>query len=155
MRNSTYAFVTRWSFEAPIDAVWNEIHHPLDWPKWWKGVLSVEQLAPGDADGLHSRYRFAMRSRLPYALRFDTEMTRVERPHVMQATSSGELVGTGLWTLTRSATGTDVRYDWNVEATKAWMRTFAPVARPIFAWNHDVIMRWGFEGLRRRLTRRV
>jgi uncharacterized protein YndB with AHSA1/START domain len=155
MTDSRYAFVTLWSFDAPIEAVWDEIHHPLDYPQWWRGILSVEQLAAGDAEGLHSRYRFAMRSRLPYTLRFDTEMTRVERPTVMQASSSGELVGVGLWTLTRTATGTDVRYDWTVEVTKPWMRALSPVARTIFEWNHNAIMAGGFEGLRTRLTSRA
>jgi hypothetical protein len=82
-------------------------------------------------------------------------MTRVERPTVMQASSSGELVGVGLWTLTRTATGTDVRYDWTVEVTKPWMRALSPVARTIFEWNHNAIMAWGFEGLRTRLTSRA
>jgi hypothetical protein len=27
------------------------------------------------------------------------------------------------------------------------MNLLAPLARPVFAWNHDVVMRWGAEGL--------
>jgi hypothetical protein len=27
----------------------------------------------------------------------------------------------------------------------------APAVRPLFAWNHDVVMRWGGEGLARLL----
>ena len=46
---------------------------------------------------------------------------------------------------------TTVRYDWHVELGKPWMRTFAPVLRPIFAWNHNVLMGWGEADLRRRL----
>ena len=34
------------------------------------------------------------------------------------------------------------------------MRALAPGARPIFEWNHDVIMRWGLEGLEDRLAGR-
>ncbi|HKQ32652.1 MAG TPA: polyketide cyclase, partial [Thermodesulfobacteriota bacterium] len=43
------------------------------------------------------------------------------------------------------------RYDWQVETTKPWMNLIAPLARPIFKWNHDVVMKWGAEGLARRL----
>jgi hypothetical protein len=57
--------------------------------------------------------------------------------------------------LTPSGGGTLVRYDWQVEATKGWMRLLAPLARPMFAWNHDVIIRWGHDGLTRRLLKRV
>ena len=46
---------------------------------------------------------------------------------------------------------TRVRYDWRVKTTKPWMNLLAPVARPFFKWNHDVIMGWGEEGLRKRL----
>ena len=31
------------------------------------------------------------------------------------------------------------------------MNRLAPVARPLFAWNHDVVMRRGAEGLARLL----
>ena len=63
----------------------------------------------------------------------------------------GELTGTGRWHLTHDAGLTDVRYDWNVRTTRPWMNLLAPVARPIFKWNHDVVMDWGADGLARRL----
>jgi hypothetical protein len=44
-----------------------------------------------------------------------------------------------------------VVYDWRVRSTKPWMNLLAPVARPVFEHNHDVVMRWGGEGLARRL----
>jgi hypothetical protein len=31
------------------------------------------------------------------------------------------------------------------------MNLLAPVAQPVFEYNHDVVMRWGGEGLARRL----
>ena len=42
-------------------------------------------------------------------------------------------------------------YDWNVATTKAWMNLLAPVARPVFKWNHDVVMGWGAEGISKKL----
>ena len=154
MPTSQYAFVTHWRFDAPIEAVWNELHSPLKWPEWWRGVLLVEKLEAGDASGLGSVHRLVMRSALPYRLDFVVRTVRLERPSIIEGRSRGELVGTGRWTLTsESASTTTVRYDWNVEATKWWMRRLAPIARPLFEWNHDVIMRWGEDGLRRRLGR--
>jgi hypothetical protein len=35
------------------------------------------------------------------------------------------------------------------------MNLLAPLARPVFAWNHDVVMRWGGEGLARLLGTRL
>ena len=67
----------------------------------------------------------------------------------------GELQGRGLWQLSIESDETIVRYDWNVETTKRWMNLLSPVARPLFEWNHNVVMGWGAEGLERRLGTRV
>ena len=32
-----------------------------------------------------------------------------------------------------------------------WMNMLAPVARPLFEWNHNVVMNWGAKGLSERL----
>jgi uncharacterized protein YndB with AHSA1/START domain len=151
---SHYEFVTHWMLAGPIEAVWDEISQPDHWPQWWRGVLSVDLIEPGDPDGLGSYRRISMRSALPYRLTFNIRTVRLDRPRTIEARADGELAGVGLWTLTSTPVGTAVRYDWRVDATKPWMRRLAPIARPVFAWNHDVIMRWGLEGLQRRLTRR-
>jgi hypothetical protein len=31
------------------------------------------------------------------------------------------------------------------------MNLLAPIARPLFEWNHNVVMSWGAEGLEKRL----
>jgi hypothetical protein len=42
-----------------------------------------------------------------------------------------------------------------VKTTEWWMNLLAPIARPLFAWNHDVVMRQGGEGLARLLGTRL
>jgi hypothetical protein len=69
----------------------------------------------------------------------------------MAGHASGELEGTGTWRLFEQEGVTAVVYDWRVRSTKRWMNMLAPVARPVFEYNHDVVMRWGGEGLARRL----
>lgn len=150
---SNYAFVTNWDFDAPLDHVWELIEAADKWPEWWKGVLSVTEISPGDENGIGSIRRTAWKSALPYKLEFDTEILRIERHRLIEARAFGELDGLGLWqfeALTENRT--HVRYDWTVKTTKAWMNILAPVAKPFFRWNHDTIMRWGEEGLRRRLS---
>ena len=83
------------------------------------------------------------------------ETTRVVPHERLEGRASGELEGTGVWTFAETGGGTDVRYDWTVRTTKPWMNALAPFARPLFAWNHDVVMRWGAEGLARKLGARV
>ena len=152
MATSHYSFVTHWTIAAPPPVVWDELHAVTAWPQWWRGMLAADRLDAGDANGLGACYRLVMRSVLPYRLTFNVRTTRLERPTTIEAHSDGDLVGVGLWTLTAAGGGTALRYDWNVDVSKSWMRVLAPVARPIFEWNHDAIMKWGEEGLKRRLS---
>jgi uncharacterized protein YndB with AHSA1/START domain len=149
---SRYRFVTEWTLDALIEAVWTELSHPEGWPSWWRGVVAVDLLEPGDGAGLGARRRLTFRSVLPYHLVFTMRTDRLERPALIEGRADGELRGIGRWCLRSTSAGTAVRYTWTVEAMKPWMRWLAPVGRPLFKWNHDVVMRWGLEGLRRRLA---
>ena len=149
-----YSFVTHWRIEAPIDRVWDALYRSEDWPTWWRGVLRVQVLQPGDDQGLGTVRRFTWKSVLPYELIFDARTTKIDKPHVLEANAFGELTGTGRWRLEQEASVTHVRYDWNVRTTKPWMNLLAPLLRPAFAWNHDKIMGWGAVGLSRHLGAR-
>jgi hypothetical protein len=96
-------------------------------------------------------YRIAWRSRIPYDLEFDFTVLEMDEPRSMSGVASGELEGTGHWRLYEQNGVTAVTYEWNVRTTKPWMNLLAPVAKPVFAYNHDVVMRWGGEGLAERL----
>ena len=99
----------------------------------------------------NDRYRVAWRSRIPYELEFDFEVERTDAPREMAGRATGALTGTGHWRLLEQNGVTAVLYEWNVHTTKRWMNLLGPVARPVFAYNHDVVMRWGGEGLARDL----
>jgi len=144
-----YHFVSTWQIQAPAERVWEEIYHAERWPSWWKYVASVEELEPGAADGAGRRMRLRFRTLLPYTLGFDVTVTRVRPPTLLEAKATGELEGTGRWTLTSADGGTLVRYDWDIRTTRPWMNLLAPVARPAFKWNHDALMREGGESLAR------
>lgn len=146
-----YEFVTVWRVAAPIESVFNEIYHSEEWPAWWKGVERVLEIQKGDDNGVGSVRRYTWKSKLPYRLTFDMKTVRVESPNLLEGIASGELDGHGLWRFATDGNETVARYDWQVHTTKAWMKLLAPIARPAFNWNHDVIMGWGAEGLSRRL----
>jgi hypothetical protein len=148
---TTYSFVTRWEVDAPIERVVDALSAVEDWPSWWRGVRSVERIAEGDASGVGAIRRFTFRSLLPYSLVFSVLVTEVSAPHRLAGQATGELEGTGVWTLSAQDGRTQVRYDWNVRTTRCWMNLLGPIARPIFARNHDIVMNWGRVGLAKRL----
>jgi len=150
-----YTFVTVWRIEASIEAVWDAIYHSENWPAWWGSVRRVVEVAPGDESGIGNVRRYFWRSRLPYDLVFEVEVTRLQRPVALEGASAGELVGRGTWSLSQDGAVTTVRNTWEVRTTKGWMNLLAPLARPIFGWNHAYSMRQGGEGLARLLGARL
>jgi hypothetical protein len=115
----------------------------------------VVELQRGNDKGLGNVRRYTWKSKLPYRLNFDMKTTRVEPFTVPEGDASGELAGKGIGHLSTEGSDTIARNDWQVDTTQAWMKLMAPVARPFFAWNHDVIMRWGAQGLAKRLGVKV
>jgi hypothetical protein len=118
-------------------------------------VESVEERDAGDRAGVGSRHLVKWRSRIPYSLAFEFTVERKEPPGLLAGVAEGELAGIGCWRLFEQDGVTAVVYEWEVEATKRWMNVVGPIARPMFAYNHDVVMRWGGEGLARRLGVRL
>jgi uncharacterized protein YndB with AHSA1/START domain len=150
-----YSFLTTWVLDAPIDGVWDALYDSERWPEWWRGVERVSVLERGDAQRVGELSRYTWKSRLPYRLEFDMRTTRVERPHLVEGRAQGELTGEGRWRLFEAPGQTAVTYEWRVETTERWMNALAPLARPLFAWNHDVVMRNGGRGLAERLGARL
>lgn len=147
-----YAFRSEWRLLAPRGAVFDVLHASERWPEWWRGLERVVKLEDGDPDGRGSLGRYTWRSRLGYRLEFDMRITRVERPQRMEGRATGDLDGIGSWRLDDEGDGrTRVVFEWRVRTTRPWMAALAPVARPVFRWNHDRIMRAGGRGLARRL----
>jgi uncharacterized protein YndB with AHSA1/START domain len=150
-----YSFLTTWIVDAPIERVWEVIYATERWPTWWRGVQSVKELHHGKGNGEGSVYRHVWRSKIPYAVRFDVTVVEVQRPNLIAARAEGGLAGTGTFRLFEATLGTAVTYDWRVRTTKQWMNAIAPLARPVFAWNHHAVMKQGGFGLARQLDARL
>lgn len=141
-----YSFLTTWILDAPREDVWDAIYAIERWPEWWRGVRVVQKLEGGGDAGVGALYRQEWRSVIPYPVRFETRITRIELPHLIEAEADGELAGTGRWRFF-GGRETAVTYEWDVRTTRPWMNAVAPLARPVFRWNHNVVMHRGGQGL--------
>lgn len=146
-----YAFVTRWQIKAPLASVWDAIYQSLEWPQWWKGVVSVETIEEGDKEGVGGVRAYRWQSKLPYQLSFQIRLVAIDKYRKLTGAASGELEGTGEWLFEEKNGITFVQYHWNVVTTKPWMNYFSFLLKPLFRYNHNVVMRWGAEGLARKL----
>lgn len=147
-----FELVTYWHLDADIERVWECLCDSDSWPSWWPSVTKVELLRPAQApSGAGAIRRLHWKTALPYDLIIEVETIGIEPMRRIEGRATGELDGTGIWTLRTESGLTIVRYDWTVDVTKAWMRRLAPLLRPVFAWNHGVVMRRGEAGLARRL----
>jgi hypothetical protein len=142
-----YRFLTTWLLESPREPVWEAIYDQARWPSWWRGVEEAEEVRTGAEDGVGSVARMVWKSLLPYRVEFEVTTTRVERHHLLEADAVGELSGVGRWRLYEQDGVTAVLYEWNVATTRVWMNLVAPIARPVFEWNHDWVMSRGAEGI--------
>lgn len=151
-----YQLTTLWLLEAPLAAVWEAIVQAEAWPGWWRGVERVVTLErAGDPSGLGTRQRFIWRGALPYRLTFVACVTRLEPLRLLEGRVEGELEGVGRWRFGRYAGQTWVRFDWRVRTTVPWMNRSAPLAWPLFSWNHRALMHAGGLGLARWLGARL
>ncbi|MDP3586204.1 MAG: SRPBCC family protein [Thiobacillus sp.] len=146
-----YHLLTIWRIQAPLDSVYAAIHNTPGWTDWWPGVMKVEKLAAGDADGINSVLRYVWQGRLPYRMVFEVRATRIEAQVAIEGTVQGDLEGVGRWRFAHAGAVSTVRYEWHVHSTRWWMNLVAPFARPLFIRNHGHLMQQGAEGLARML----
>lgn len=150
-----FNLVTIWRIEAPLPQVCEAIYNCPNWPEWWEGLEKVEEIYSGDAHGVGSLRRFTWKGQLPYRLTFDMRVVRAVPLKIIEGQASGEVEGTGCWRFSDDGPVSVVRYEWKVRTTPRWMNVLAPVAKPMFQWNHNQIMRQGGEGLARLLNARL
>ncbi len=139
-----YHFVTDMRIAADRTALWEELHRPTGWSSWWRWLKRATVLEPGAAG---PRTRFELGTALPYSLTFVAETVREDPPSLTEWSATGDLAGSALWEFTGDDGVGEVRFTWLVETTRRWMNLVAPVARPAFSWNHDVVMRGFARGL--------
>ena len=146
----SYSFVTTWKVNAKISDVWKLIMDAEEWPEWWKGFINVKVLQDGNECGQGSITHYEA-GRFFYSLSFTMKTTAVEKYSFIEGIVAGDLVGTGRWEFSEANGTTVVIYYWNVRTTKDWMNRWAWLLRPIFRLSHNMMMKWGEKGLKRRL----
>ena len=141
-----------WQIPAPPEIVWNTIIDTQAWPEWWQYVTKVEELQPGDNIGLNNIRRYTWTTCLPYQLKMELCVSRLEPCRLIETQVAGDLLGLGRCRFSTQPGFTRVQYEWNVSLNKPWMICLAPIAHPVFIWNHRQVMKKGEQSLIQRLS---
>lgn len=148
-RLTAYTFRDEWRVAAPIEAVWPIVRDVATYPRWW--VEFVEARRTNDLDGVGAVVAIHAKSALPYHMHFEIEVVRQEPPRLSAVRVRGDLNGEMTWTLAPHAGGTRLVFEETVSTGKPLLNALAPLFKPLFAWNHRIMMRNGEAGLRRLL----
>lgn len=155
MTNNDYHFVTHWRVRGSIEAVADILCDAPDLARWWPSVyLNVQELEPGDDDGVGKVVSLFTTGWLPYTLRWQFRVIETNFPHGFTIEAWGDFNGRGIWTLRQDGDWADIHYDWRIRADKPLLRTLSFVLKPLFSANHYWAMRIGHKSLDLELARR-
>jgi len=155
MATNDYHFITRWRVQGTVDEVAAIIGNAADLVRWWPSVyLEVEELEPGDAQGVGQAVRLYTKGWLPYTLRWQFRVVEANPPHGWTIEASGDFNGRGSWIFAQDGAWVNITFDWKIRADKPLLRALSVVLKPIFAANHRWAMAQGQTSLRLELARR-
>jgi hypothetical protein len=142
-----YSFRNLWVVRAATSRVFAALVDLANYPSWWPDIRTVDQVDDDTAE-------VTCRAVLPYALNLRLHRA-VEDPAAgrMRVDMTGDLEGyvQGQVAEHRDA-GALLAISQRVTVTKPLLRTFAPIARPLFRANHALMMHRGQRGFRAYLT---
>ena len=145
-----YEFREQWYVNVPIERVWPVIRDVSKYPMWWSQFVEAERR--NDVDGVGAVVRVRAKSALPYHMFFEVEAVREEPPRLTEAVVRGDLNGTMKWALQPEGSGTRLYFEEIVITGKPLLNVLAPLFKPFFAWNHEIMMRRGEQGLQHLLN---
>jgi hypothetical protein len=82
MAANDYHFITHWRVRATVKEVSDILRDATQLPRWWPSVyLKVEQLEPGDSEGVGKVVSLYTKGWLPYTLRWQFRVTESKYPY--------------------------------------------------------------------------
>jgi hypothetical protein len=149
-----FSLTTTWLIPAPLGLVWLALVDTEKWPFWWKYVASVTEMSSGNQNGINNIRQYDWRTCLPYNLLLNLRVVDVQPFRRLAVEVSGDLEGNGSCDIAwdSSAGHTKIEFLWCVQPCKGWMKSFTILAKPIFTWNHNQVMKRGEQALIQYLT---
>jgi uncharacterized protein YndB with AHSA1/START domain len=138
-----------YGFDLEPDRLWDRMEEIDQFERWWPWLTDLRMEGSGLSAGsvLHGM----VTPPLPYRMRIRVELVKCERPHAIDATISGDLIGDARLRLRPEAGGTWAEVAWTVEMRQPAMRLASRIGRPVLRWGHDRVVETTVAGFRRRI----
>ncbi len=138
-------------FDLAPDRLWDRIEEFDQFEHWWPWLTELRVEGVGLSAG--SVLSGVVTPPLPYRMRLRVELVDCRRPHAIDATISGDLIGDARLRLHREGDGTTAQVAWTVEMLQPAMRFASRIGHPLLQWGHDRVVEMTVAGFRRRIER--
>ena len=153
--SNDYKFITHWRVKSTCAEISDILGEATELVRWWPSVyLDVQELEPGDENGIGKVISLYTKGWLPYTLRWQFRVTENNHPFGFALEAWGDFNGRGIWTFAQDGDWVDITYDWQISADKPLLRRLSFIMKPIFSANHHWAMDKGEESLVLELQRR-
>lgn len=153
--SNDYHFISKWRVQATIYEVADILKDSSALTDWWPSVyLELEELEPGDNDGVGRVVRVVTKGWLPYSISWKFNGMESRYPYGSSLRAFGDFDGTGVWTFEPDGEWVNLTYDWRIKGEKPFFKTFSFILRPVFGANHRWAMARGEESLILEIARR-
>jgi uncharacterized protein YndB with AHSA1/START domain len=138
-----------YSFDLAPERLWDRIEEIDQFERWWPWLSDFRVEGSGLSAGsvLHG----VVTPPLPYRMRLRVELVDCERPHAIDATIGGDLIGDARLRLRPEGAGTWAEVAWTVEMRQPAMRLASRIGRPVLQWGHDRVVEMTVAGFSRRI----
>lgn len=146
--NPHFVLTRRWRMDIDAAPLWALLADVPSWPRWWPQVRRVRVLQRAPDGPVGNLNEIDWSSTLLNGIRLQVLTTAAERPRLLEGQASGDLRGVGAWLLEPTPQGgVEVTCRWEVELDRSWMRSMAPLLRPVFESHHFAAVRAGAQGM--------
>jgi hypothetical protein len=127
-----------YEFPLPPEGIWDALEEVDQFALWWPWLeefrLEGDSLAAGTV--LHG----VVAPPLPYRMRIQIELTRCEKPGIIEALVHRDLEGEASIALYPQGVGAHVDVAWTVEMMQRPMRLADRMAHPVLKRGHDLVV---------------
>jgi hypothetical protein len=138
------------AFGLPPGRLWERLAELDQFEGWWPWLSEFRVVGDGLAEG--TVLSGVVTPSLPYRMRLEIGLDRCDRPHAIDASVRGDLIGEAhLGIRPRGEASSTVEVAWTIEVRQPVMRLASRFGRPLLQWGHDRVVEVTVAGFRRRI----